>query len=240
MSKQYALAAKRANRVLGCIQHSIASWLREEIVLLYTALVRPHLKYCGQFWALQYTDIKLLECVRGGQPRWWKRVLPLSLRARLMRNSWGHSFCSVWSREGWGVPSSQATTSSSRVAEEVLISLQWPTIAHEEMEWSCIRSSDWTLGKGTSLRGWLVTAAGSPGKWSQHQACQSSRSMELDLMILMGPFQLEIFCDTRILISRTKPHLNTYSSNLMVKSILFSLLGDILIPFHITTFLPTI
>ena len=69
MSKQYALAAKRANRVLGCIQHSIASWLREEIVPLYIALVQPHLKYCVQFWALQYTDIKLLECIRGGQPR---------------------------------------------------------------------------------------------------------------------------------------------------------------------------
>ncbi|KAK4829956.1 hypothetical protein QYF61_008087 [Mycteria americana] len=63
MSQQRALAAKMANRVLGCIKHSIASWSREVILPLCTVLVWPHLKYCVQFWAPQYKDIKLLQCV---------------------------------------------------------------------------------------------------------------------------------------------------------------------------------
>jgi len=31
---------------------------------------------------------------------------------------------------------------------------------------------------------WSVTAAGSPGKRSQHQACQSSRSMWMTLLVI--------------------------------------------------------
>ncbi|GAB0202769.1 cAMP-dependent protein kinase inhibitor alpha [Grus japonensis] len=65
MSRQCALAAQKANHVLGCIKRGVTNRSREGILPLYSTLVRPHLEYCVQLWGTQYRrDMELLERVQ--------------------------------------------------------------------------------------------------------------------------------------------------------------------------------
>ena len=65
MSQQRVLSDQKVNCILGCIKRSVASRSREVMLLLYSALVRPHLEYCIQLWSPQHEkDMDVLERVQ--------------------------------------------------------------------------------------------------------------------------------------------------------------------------------
>ena len=86
MSQQFARVAKVAGWILRCIRRSAASRSREVMLVLSSALVRPHLECCVQFWAPQYKrDMDVLD--RGQR------------RATNMMKGLGHLSCEKSLRE---------------------------------------------------------------------------------------------------------------------------------------------
>jgi len=84
ITRQCVLTAQNANFILGFIKRGVASRLREGILPLYSALIRPHLESCVQLWSSQHKEqMELLEQLQRRTTKMARELEHLSYEERL-------------------------------------------------------------------------------------------------------------------------------------------------------------
>ena len=86
VSEQCGIAASKGNQILGLIKRTITYKEKHLIVLLYKAIVRPHLEYCIQAWRpFRKKDIDKLERIQRRATKMIPELRDLSYESRLLQ-----------------------------------------------------------------------------------------------------------------------------------------------------------